>query len=217
MTFEEEFSQYMINYYQERGRHYPWRENRTPYRVYLSEMLLQRTRADQVVPIYERLIEEYPDISSLSSDFKRVTDIMQPLGRFVRLQYFKQGLEYLLDQYDGEVPVEREKLLIIPGTGSYIAAALRVFGFGIKDTIIDANVVRVLGRIYGLQVNPEIRRRKAFIELAAIHVPEEGFAEYSYGLLDFAAEVCKLGKPLCHFCLFQNICHMCHYNDMVNS
>lgn len=91
MTFEEEFSQYMINYYQECGRHYPWRENRSPYRVYLSEMLLQRTRADQVVPVYERLIKEYPDIRSLNSDFKRVTDIMQPLGRFVRLQYSNRG------------------------------------------------------------------------------------------------------------------------------
>jgi A/G-specific adenine glycosylase len=206
MTFEEEFIQYMINYYQEHGRHYPWRKNRTPYRVYLSEMLLQRTRADQVVPVYERLIEEYPDIISLSSDFKRATDIMQPLGRFVRLQYFKQGLEYLLDQYDGEIPVERENLLSIPGTGLYIAGAVRVFGFGIKDTIVDANVVRVLGRIYGLQVNPETRRRKAFIELAAIHVPEEGFAEYSYGLLDFAAEVCRAYRPKCDICCFEGSC-----------
>lgn len=107
----------------------------------------------------------------------------------------------MLEQYDGEIPVEREQLLSIPGTGLYIAAAARVFGFGIKDTIIDANVVRVLGRIYGFRVNPETRRRKAFIELAARHVPEKGFVEYSYGLLDFAAEICKLGKPLCHFCL----------------
>ena len=201
MTFEEEFSQYMINYYQEYGRQYPWRENRTPYRVYLSEMLLQRTRADQVVPVYEQLVKEYPDVRSLNSDFRRVTGIMQPLGRFVRLHYFQQGLEYLVNQYNGEIPAERKKLLSIPGTGSYIAAAVRVFGFGTKDTIIDANVVRVLGRIYGLQVNPETRRRKSFVELAAKHVPEEGFVEYSYGLLDFAAEVCNGGKPLCQFCL----------------
>lgn len=213
----EEFSQYIVEYYLEQGRHYPWRENPTPYRVYLSEILLQRTRADQVVLVYQRLAEEYPDIRALYTDFNQAISIMQPLGRFVRLEYFNQGLEYLVKYHNGQIPVERTQLLNIPGVGPYITGAIRVFGFGILDTIIDVNVVRVLGRIYGLNVNSETRRRKAFIELAANNVPLGHYVNYSYGLLDFAAEICRVGKPLCHFCSCKNICHTYHGDGIINS
>lgn len=203
---EEEISIYLVNYYLKYGRRYPWRDNRTPFGVYLSEMLLQRTRADQVRPVYNGLIGKFNDISSLYTGFEEATAIMQSLGRFSRLNYFKEGLNYLNDYYGGEIPEDSISLKQVPGVGPYIAAAIRIFGFDINDTIIDTNVVRVISRIYGLEITPETRRKKLFIELARGHVPQTEFVEYSYGLLDFAANVCRSRRPVCNECGLTKLC-----------
>lgn len=197
---------YFINYYKRKGRKYPWRDNRSPFKVYLSEMLLQRTQADQVTPVYNRLIGKFDSVLSLITGFEEATAIMQPLGRFCRLNYFKEGLEYLNDHFGGEIPEDNARLARIPGVGPYIAAAIRIFGFDINDAIIDTNVVRVIGRIYGLERTPETRRKKSFIELARRHVPQVKCVEYSYGILDFAATVCRSRGPLCNQCGLTKLC-----------
>lgn len=199
---------HFINYYLENGRQYPWRDDRTPFRVYLSEMLLQRTQADQVKPVYNELNERFNNVSSLYSGFEEATAIMQSLGRFCRLNYFKEGLNYLNNYFGGEIPEDSNSLCQIPGVGPYIAAAIRIFGFDIKDTIIDTNVVRVISRINGLKITPETRRKKSFIELVQGYVPQTGFVEYSYGLLDFAANVCRSRNPLCNQCGLTKICRV---------
>lgn len=198
----------LISYFKEYGRVYSWRMARTPYKVYLSEMLLQRTRADQVEPVFKNLILLYPDIISLETNFEFAVTIMKPLGRFCRLDYFKKGLFCLVNDFGGMVPQSKEDLLNIPGIGHYIAAAIRIFGFGIRDVIIDTNVVRVFGRLYGLDVDPETRRNKIFIELVQQHVPEKFFVEYSYGLLDFARDICRPFKPMCSICMLGEFCRL---------
>lgn len=137
--------------------------------------------------------------------------MMHSLGRFIRLEYIRLGLDYLMEKHNGTIPFSQDELLKIPGVGPYISGAVRVFGFDLRDTIIDTNVVRVFGRIYGLEVNPETRRKKGFIKLAETHVPQKQFVEYSYGILDFAAAVCKTPKPLCLSC---PISYLCSYNTV---
>lgn len=197
---------YLIHYYLEAGRSYPWRQERTPYRVYLSEILLQRTRADQVKPVFEYLVSRYPGVCLLNERFQEASQALLTLGRTCRLQYFKSGLEYMVKNYGGKIPSDRKELLAVPGIGDYIAAAIRIFGFGIRDVIVDTNVVRVLCRLYGLQATPETRRRKCFIELASRHVPMSHCIEYSYGLLDFAAQVCRPVRPGCDICELSFLC-----------
>ncbi len=131
---------------------------------------------------------------------------MYSLGRFCRLVYFRKGLEYINNEFSGNIPLDRNQLLSIPGTGPYICAAVRVFGYNVRDTIIDANVVRVLGRINGIPITPEIRRRKSFIALAERYVPEQKSVEYSYGILDFAAEICGAVNPKCDLCELSFVC-----------
>lgn len=183
-----------------------WRRERTPYKVYLSEILLQRTRANQVEPVFNHIVSVCPDVRTLYNRFEEVAHRLLSLGRRCRLEYFKAGLEYILKNYDGEIPADRNLLLAIPGIGDYIAATIRIFGYNIPDAIIDTNVVRVLCRLYGLQPDTETRRKKYFIELVRAHLPESYYAEYSYGLLDFAAEVCKPGKPGCNICGLNFVC-----------
>jgi len=169
-------------------------------------MLLQRTKAEQVAPVYDHLCERYPDINSLLSNFGKVTKAMESLGRSCRLDYFEKGLHYLLDKYNGKIPFETDKLLVVPGIGRYISATIRIFGFDCIDTIIDTNVVRVISRIYGVEYGAETRRDKDFISLAKLLVPEQGVVEYSYGILDFAASVCKNRSPLCEYCPLAAYC-----------
>jgi A/G-specific adenine glycosylase len=197
----------MINYYLRHGRRYSWRNNRTPYQVYLSEMLLQRTKADQVEPVFNQLLATYPDLESLRVGFEEARVTMQPLGRFCRFKHFKSGLDYLITNCQGEIPADRGELLKIPGIGPYIAAAIRIFGFSLKDTLVDSNVVRFFCRFYGLEANPEIRRKKSFLELVSKHTPDEFYVEYAYGLLDFAAEICRPIRPNCNMCQLRNRCH----------
>jgi A/G-specific adenine glycosylase len=206
MDKEREISRFLIEYYRHNGRYYEWRYNRTPYSVYLSEILLQRTRADQVAPVFNNLIQHYPDLKSLASSFSAVRAAMGTLGRNVRFEPFENGLNYIIREHQGELPFESEKLLEVPGIGPYIAAAIRIFGFNIKDAIIDTNVVRVVSRLYGLDYHAETRRNKEFILLANSLVPEEGYVEYSYGILDFASAICTVAKPKCQNC---NISHLC--------
>jgi len=203
---KEIITDFMINFYRTNGRKYPWRCERTPYKVYLSEVLLQRTRADQVEPVFNHIVSVCPDIRTLYNRFDEVVQRMLSLGRRCRLEYFKTGLEYMLKNYDGKIPADRNLLLAIPGIGNYIAAAIRIFGYGIPDVIIDTNVVRVLCRLYGLQPDGETRRKKYFIELAGTHLPQKSFVEYSYGILDFAAEVCRPHRPGCNMCELNFLC-----------
>lgn len=196
----------LADYFLEHGRDYPWRKDRTPFRVYVSEVLLQRTRADQVKPVFERLMAKYPDAVSMLSNFSDVAVETKTLGRFLRLRFFRAGLEYIVSNHSGNLPGEKEKLLQIPGVGGYIAAAIRIFGFDIPDTIVDANVVRVLGRLYGLEYNGETRRKREFIELAEEHSLHGRCAEYSYGILDFAAAICKPKRPVCAKCFLAAYC-----------
>lgn len=202
----EYLSNFFSNYYNQYGRKFEWRNNRTPFTVYLSEILLQRTQADQVTPVYHQLVEMFDNCNSLLENFDDVKLITRSLGRFCRLDYFKSGLICIVNRYDGIIPSQREDLLSIPGIGQYICGAVRIFGHGLQDTIIDANIVRVLGRIYNLKINPETRRRKYFIELAANHVPSTNFVDYSYGILDFAAAICRARNPECIVCNLNNVC-----------
>ncbi|OIQ10642.1 Adenine DNA glycosylase [Moorella thermoacetica] len=208
-----EITGFLIKYYTTAGRDYPWRKERTPFRVYLSEMLLQRTRADQVEPVFRYLVSRYPDVKTLYNGFEEVKQAIQSLGRNCRLHYFKAGLEYLINNYGGKIPSDRQELLAVPGIGDYITAAIRIFGFGIPDVIVDTNTVRIFCRLYGLQFTPETRRRKHFIELATRHVSMSHCIEYSYGLLDFAAEICRPVRPACGICGLRSVCDYSKINE----
>jgi len=205
VSCKEFFTKYMIEYYSIYGRNFEWRRDRTPFKVYLSEILLQRTRAEQVEPIFCIIWNKYKTPADLLVNFEEVQEIMYSLGRFIRFEKFKQGLIHLVKNFEGNIPRDKDLLLKVPSIGPYIAAAIRIFGFGLKDVIIDANVVRVLGRFFGMETTPETRRKKSFIELACSMVPDSEFVEYSYGILDFGSTVCK-PRPSCINCNLRSEC-----------
>lgn len=183
-------------------RSFPWRQTTSPYNVLIAEVLLQRTRADLVEPVYEELIDEYPNFVALSkANQDCLLAIVRPLG----LQNTRvQALTSIADALAGQaVPDTEEELLEIPYVGKYAANATLCFAFGQARPIVDANVVRVYGRFFGLNLNYEMEITWNF---AACLVPEENARQFNLGLLDFAAKICT-SSPKCHRCFLSDICH----------
>ena len=196
----------IVEFYRNNGRIFPWRVKRDPFRVFVAEYMLVRTRAENVVVPYTKFISEYPSLEALTPGIRLkqdCVDAFSSLGLIRRATGFYLCLEKLLKT--GRVPDEGERIDELPYVGQYIRAAVRVFGFGLRDTIIDANVVRVLARFHGLKIDDSLRRNRHFTELVESSVPADNFVHYSYGLIDFAAAVCRK-TPLCDSCPLCTVC-----------
>jgi A/G-specific adenine glycosylase len=197
--------QVLLNWWEtdDHARSYPWRkpENRTPYRAVVAELMLRRTRADQVVAVYQRFLEQYPTLAdAFAADPAVMKQILYPLGLEWRADSILEFLKTAYNTFGENLPVDAEKLRTLPGVGDYVGAAVQVFAGGEPAVLIDVNVVRVLGRVFGLDYSGEARRRKPMRQLAMAAADPNRSAEYHYAILDFAAKVCVAGRPRCEQC-----------------
>ena len=177
-----------------------WRATDNHWHALVAEIMLQRTRAEQVEPIFMDFCVRF----ETPADYLEKSDgsTFANLG----LKWREPLLRDLAQALAGkEIPVESHDLKSLPGIGDYIAAAYRSMHLGLRDTIIDSNIVRFYGRFFGFAVDPETRRKKWFRELAEKVTPETQFREYNYGMLDFTRNICR-PKPLCDTCPLHTRC-----------
>ncbi len=191
-------------------KNYPWRQTSNLWHALVAEIMLQRTNADQVKPVYLEFIENYEFPYSYLSD--QSSNVFENLGLRWREEVLKNLAIELTNL--GFIPEEKLALLNLPGVGNYIAAAYRSLHLNIPDTIIDSNVVRLYGRLFGFKTTPETRRKKWFIELAEKMTPDNDHRNYNYGLIDLTREVCKY-KPECEVCPLQSECE--YYKTQVTN
>jgi A/G-specific adenine glycosylase len=190
-----------------RRNHYPWRHTKNPYHILIAETFLQRTKADQVLPVYKKFIQEIASVSDLAAaNEARIQRIIYPLGLAWRGKNLRQTAIDVIERFGGHIPPKREDLLQIKGIGEYIADSIRYVGFGIRSSIIDSNIIRILGRIYGIPTTPESRRDKKFRELADSLIPRKKFREFNLALLDHGALIC-VRNPKCDICPIKNHCN----------
>ncbi|MEW6280034.1 MAG: hypothetical protein AB1758_15500, partial [Candidatus Eremiobacterota bacterium] len=157
-------------------RDYPWRHTRNPYVLLLTEMMLRRTRSDNVVPVFRRFFARWPTVCSFrEAPCLEVRQVLDPLG----LRWRIQNILDLRDALDGE-DFSFERVLRLPGVGDYVASATACFARDEPRPLIDTNLVRVLGRYFGFPVGPETRRRKGLRDLASALVPAEDPRTYNY-------------------------------------
>lgn len=196
------FRQALIAWGREHFRRFPWRLTEHPYRILMAEVMLHRTQASQVVPAYERFLECYPDVPALSQASKEeVHDILYSLGLRWRIDLIHAMAKELMTRFDGQVPSEKVDLLRLPGVSEYIAGAVRCFTWNLSEPLVDTNTVRVVGRIFGLQIKDSSRRNRQFRELIAGLVDPVEPRAYNYALLDLADQVCtKRRRPDCERC-----------------
>lgn len=195
-------------------RHFPWRETRNPYHILVAEVLLHRTRAEQVVPAYTALIEHYPTVTALAAaPLRDLHASLHSLGLRWRVEMLHSMSVKIVDQFSGQIPQNREDLLRLPGVGPYIAAAVRCFGFGEADPILDTNTVRIVSRVFSLARTDNSRRSQLFLRFLQILTPTHGAREFNFALLDHGALICRSRNPLCSRCPVAEHCAFAQLDD----
>lgn len=192
---------------------FPWRSSTNSFHSLVAEMMLQRTRAEQVEPIYNAFVAKYPTPEKAARDSPdAILDLLKPLGLEWRARNILR-LVCSLSERGGPIPTDYTELKELPGIGDYIASAYLSMHAGLRASIIDSNVVRLYGRIFGFQTDGETRRMNWFKELVEEITPESNFRGFNYAVLDFSRKICK-PKPLCSECTFRDICSYCEGLDI---
>jgi len=173
----------------------------------IAEFMLQRTKAEQVEPVYKKFLQQYPDIVSLSkARIKSVEKYTSSLGLHKRAPNFMNAAKYIINNFKGEYPKTRKELLTIPGVGDYVAGAIMAVCFNNADYVIDSNIARFINRYAGLNLTGEIRRKKVIVEKAKKIFKVNDQRNFLFALLDFTAVICKPIVPLCNECPLRKKC-----------
>lgn len=202
------FRNRIVRWFSRNGRSYPWRDTRDPFRVLIAEMMLRRTKADQVKQVYERLFVEYPDVEAVAkAEDKKLEQILHPLGLKWRTPAFALVAREVTGKYHGRVPEEREELTALPGVGDYVAGAVLSIAHNRKEWMVDSNIVRLFRRYFGIETSKEGRRDKQVIQIAKTYASGRNPGKANLAILDFASLVCISGKPDCEECPLRRNCY----------
>ncbi|WP_457557926.1 hypothetical protein [Candidatus Harpocratesius sp.] len=189
-------------------RDFPWRSNRDSYRVFLSEFLLQRTRASQVDTVYSRFISKFPTEEAFkSASHEQFKSLLQELGLRKRVDFLVKIQNKLKNLNQSFESIQPADLSSWPGVGNYIVSAFRCFARGERIALVDVNVIRVIVRFFKFKSSKSRARDDAVIwEFAGELLPENDCDIYNYALIDFGSMVCKRRHPKCNFCLLKKNC-----------
>lgn len=201
------FRRQLLRWFGLHGRDYPWRRTRNPWRVLIAEMMLQRTKADQVERVYRDFFTKFKkpsDAANASSRTFRST--LLPLGLHWRIGNFRAVARVLAATPGERVPRTRNELRLLPGVGDYVAGAVSSVAFNQREWIVDANVVRVFRRFFGVSTSKEGRRDRHVIDMAITYSDCRVTRKANLAILDFAALVCLPQKPRCVSCPVRKDC-----------
>ncbi len=202
------FATKLINWYIQNKRVLPWRETKDPYKIWLSEIILQQTRVAQGLPYYLKFIQKFPDIHTLAqTDEQTILQLWQGLGYYSRARNLWQCAQQIVLKYQGVFPKNWQALLSLKGIGQYTAAAIASFAFQMPFAVVDGNVYRVLARIFGLKQDIALfSSQKFFQNFAQELLPKNKNDVYNQAIMEFGAIHCMPQKPLCSVCIFQQNC-----------
>lgn len=199
----------LLSWYRREKRDLPWRENRDPYRIWISEIMLQQTRVEAVKPYFFRFFEHFPRISNLASaPEEELLKCWEGLGYYSRARNIKKAAEILTEKYNGSFPESYEEILALPGIGSYTAGAIASIAFELPVPAVDGNVLRVLSRVTGSFDDILKQSTKKKMEALISEVIQPGSAgDFNQALIETGAMICiPGGAPLCSQCPFFTVC-----------
>lgn len=189
-------------------RSMPWKGETNPYRIWLSEIILQQTRVEQGWAYYLRFIEKYPEVKCLAeAPESEVMKLWEGLGYYSRCRNLIASARMIMEAFGGEFPSSYHEILSLKGVGTYTAAAISSFAFGLPYAVVDGNVQRVLARVYGIETPIDSTDGKKKFEKLAQNLLDQSLpAKYNQAIMDFGATVCKPQSPVCHECPFSPHC-----------
>jgi A/G-specific adenine glycosylase len=188
-------------------RHFPWRGTCNPYRVLVAEVLLHRTRAEQVVSLYDLFLVRFPNIQALA---KSTPDELLQLFHSAGLQWRWKLLHAMAvdleTRFNGQIPDDFVQLTSLPGVSHYIASAVRCFAFGHPEVMLDTNTVRITSRLFGLPITDSSRRSRLFRDILQSLIDADNPRDFNFALIDLAATICMAKSSLHHECPLRNSC-----------
>jgi len=204
----QRFRRRLLAWYRANGRDLPWRRTDDPYHILVSEVMLQQTQVDRVLPKYHEWLGRYPSLAALASaDEHQVAETWRPLGYNIRPRRLHAIARESMTRYGGQLPSDAETLLSFKGIGAYTAGAIRSFAFGQRAAILDTNVARVLFRVFIGRGDPRSHAmRKRLWALSEALVPRKHVFDFNQGLMDLGATVCVARKPKCTTCPMTTSC-----------
>jgi A/G-specific adenine glycosylase len=204
----QRFRRQLLAWYRKHGRDLPWRKTDDPYHILVSEIMLQQTQVDRVLPKYHEWLAKYPSLEALAAaPPAEVTRTWYPLGYNIRPTRLQSIAREAVDKYGGALPSDEETLLSFKGIGEYTAGAIRSFAFRERAAILYTNVARVMLRVFigSGDVKAHAMRRRLW-ELSETMVPRRHVFDFNQALMDFGATVCVARKPLCLVCPMRTFC-----------
>jgi A/G-specific adenine glycosylase len=196
------FRRRLLAWYRQHGRDLPWRRTRDPYHILVSEIMLQQTQVDRVLPKYREWLEKYPSLEALAgAPEDDVTMAWRPLGYNIRPRRLHAIARESVTRYGGRLPSDEETLRSFKGIGAYTAGAVLSFAFGQRAAILDTNVARVLFRVFVGAGNPKSHQmRRRLWEISRTVLPHRHVFDFNQALMDFGATMCTARKPRCSEC-----------------
>lgn len=205
----------LLEWYAKHARFLPWRDDPTPYRVWISEIMLQQTRVSAVMPYYERFLRALPDVSALAVvPDEELMKLWEGLGYYSRARNLKKAAQIVMDAHSGVLPASFEALLALPGIGSYTAGAVASIAFGLPVPAVDGNVLRVISRVKGSRRDiADVRVKRAMEAEIAEILPRACAGDFNQSLMELGATVClPNGAPLCEQCPLASLCRAAKEN-----
>jgi len=199
----DDFSLSVIRWQKHAGRHdLPWQKRKDPYRIWLSEIMLQQTQVATVIPYYRRFLARFPDVAGLAAaPAEDVMALWSGLGYYARARNLRRAAQTIVAHHGGRFPRRIEDIAALPGIGRSTAAAIAVFAFGARAAILDGNVKRVITRVFGIDGFPGDKAvENRLWALAESLLPARDIRAYTQGLMDLGATLCARSKPRCDVC-----------------
>ncbi|MCU0359346.1 MAG: A/G-specific adenine glycosylase [Bacteroidia bacterium] len=202
------FSEKLLVWYQLNKRDLPWREEKDPYKIWLSEIILQQTQVIQGLAYYQKFITHFPKVQALAeASENQVMKLWEGLGYYTRARNLHATAKIIASQYKGKFPKHYNQIRALKGVGDYTAAAIASFAFNLPHAVVDGNVYRVLSRVFNLKVPIDTAAgKKQFQELATALLPNKKAATYNQAIMEFGARYCKPRQPDCQNCIFSHTC-----------
>lgn len=207
MKTDSNISKKLLKWYKNEGRVLPWRTNFAPYPVWLSEIMLQQTQVETVIPYYGRFLKRFPTIQSLAkASPDQVLKEWEGLGYYSRARNLHRSAQIIVEQFNGNFPDQIEDLMSLPGIGRSTAGAILSLAYNLPFPILDGNVRRVLSRLFALQVEQGKELDQILWGRSGSLVPKQEARSFNSALMDLGATLCKPKEPVCESCPLKESC-----------
>lgn len=208
---QEKFRRDLVHWYQRHHRKLPWRATRDPYKIWVSEIMLQQTRVDVVWDYYRRWLRAFPTIRSLANaSYPRVLKLWEGLGYYSRARNLHQAAKLVVHEHRGKLPMTVEELMGLPGIGRYTAGAIASIAFNQHATLVDGNVTRVFARVFGIESDvTKPATQKTLWEIAGKTLPQKEPGTFNQALMELGALICTPVNPRCDSCPMRSVCVAC--------